>query len=210
MRQMNFPRLAVLGLLLSLLPQAWAQEPVKAAKAEKMIPVVYHFEIMEVSDQTWAKLQKAPGPSKAKVEGKLLQSVDLMSVTGVECLTMLGHKNPIIYYDPRALQFQIQFVDIGFKLDVVARSAGPDAFSVTSRHEFSAAHAVRTEGDGVQKTSYPQTSVFIAEAKVPSLNYGDTVVLGRASGPSAVRQLSQLGRPTTSKNLVATLRLERP
>ncbi len=210
MKQRRFQWMAVVGLLITLIPQAWAEEPVKTAKAAKLVPVVYHIEMMEVSDQTWAKLQKSPGPSKNKVEGKLLQSADLMAVTGVDAVTLLGHKVPITYYDPRATQFQVQFVDIGFKVDVVCRSVEANVFSVTSRHEFSTMTGVRTEGEGAQTTSYPETLVFISATKIPSMSIGETVVLGKATGPSVARQLAKLGRPVTSKNIIATLRLERP
>lgn len=56
----------------------------------------------------------------ATSEAKVLAAPRVAAQSGTEAQIHIGDKFPIVYFDPRAGQFQVNYVDIGIKLDVTA------------------------------------------------------------------------------------------
>ncbi len=118
---------------------------------------------------------------------------------------MLGEKWPLIYFDPRAEQFQIQYVDTGIKLDLDATLNGQGTVDVSVRTETSSVLDVTSHGE---LTTYPANNVFAPQARFQGLDFSESMILARLSGASASRFLKTEGLASTPANLVYTLKLE--
>ena len=192
------------GWLLSSVP-ALAKE----TKTEVRTPLVARLQLLQLTDQQMMRLD-----GKTRVQSvdaaKTLANLDLLIATGVEALTHIGHKTPIVYFDPRAQQFQIQYVDTGMKLDVNVKSAKDGKFHVQIRPEVSLIVEEKTYGPEDYNAMYPLTAVFITEQTVSGLALGEKALIGRITGPAAREFLTNLGQTATTDNVVCTLELEKP
>lgn len=103
-------------------------------------------------------------------EAKILASPRVASISGKESLIHIGDKYPIVYFDPRAGQFQVQYVDIGIKLDVTSHVKADDHVVINIRPEVSTLLELINN-------QYPRTAVRIIETEMRVKN-GDTVVMG--------------------------------
>lgn len=179
------------------------------AKESKGIPVVARMELLQLTDSQMERLEGKDRLNKVEAD-KVLVSVDLLMTTGRDALAMLGLKNPIVYYDPRAQQFQIQYVDTGMKLDVVLRSQGVGLFEVEVRPEISLVQRPPDYQKVESSQLYPLTAAFITEEHLTEVKFGQTLILGRLTGPMARDFLTSLGQTETTNNVVCTLELEKP
>ena len=103
-------------------------------------------------------------------EAKLLASPRVASISGKESLIHVGDKYPIVYFDPRAGQFQVQYVDIGIKMDVTATVKADDFVEVQIRPEVSTLLELINN-------QYPRTAVRIVESTM-RVKDGDTIIIG--------------------------------
>ena len=172
-------------------------------------PLLATLNIIQVSD---SQLEKLDGVQKTNsgIQGKVLQSLELMTVQDMPSLLMLGEKWPIIYFDHRAEQFQIQYVDIGGKLDMTCRPAGANAWNVEIRPEASALNEIDLPGDPRDLEVYPKTTVLIAETHIKNLKFGETSIFAKITGRAARSYLEAMGLPSSNPNVLYTFRLERP
>jgi type IV pilus assembly protein PilQ len=53
-------------------------------------------------------------------EAKVLAAPKVTTISGKEAQIHIGEKYPVVYYDPRAGQYQVIYVDIGTKLNIMA------------------------------------------------------------------------------------------
>ena len=183
--------------------QAEETKPIESKGA----PMLATLHIVQVSD---AQLQKLEGVQKttSEIKGRVLQSLEVLTVKGEPCLVHLGEKWPIVWYDPRSEQFQIQYVDIGGKVDLTCREAGSGAWNVEIRPEISATYKINVPGDPQRLEVYPETTVLIAESRIDGLKFGETSVFAKISGRAAKTYLESMGLPTDNPNLLYTLKLE--
>ncbi|MEW6281622.1 MAG: secretin N-terminal domain-containing protein [Candidatus Eremiobacterota bacterium] len=103
-------------------------------------------------------------------EAKILASPRVATQSGTEALIHIGDKFPIVYFDPRAGQFQVQYVDIGIKLDVKPEIKA-DGFIVTE---------LRPEVSNLIElvnNQYPRTAIRTVNTTM-RIKDGDTVVIG--------------------------------
>ncbi len=173
------------------------------------VPLLVRLEIREVSDAELATLKSQGGRIQGPVPGRLLQAVDNLSVSGQDTLVHLGKKHPIVYYDPRASQFQVQYVDTGLKLDVRCRTTDGQSFSIDTRPELGIVIGSRTGDPDELHGTYPTTRVFISETVLDHVIPGETLLLGRLGGAQAEELLRVIGRQPAAKHLIATFTLER-
>ncbi len=103
-------------------------------------------------------------------EAKILASPRVASLSGVESLIHIGDKYPIVYFDPRAGQFQVQYVDIGIKLDVKSEVKADGYVVVEVRPEVSTLLELINN-------QYPRTAVRIVETTM-RVKDGDTIIIG--------------------------------
>lgn len=103
-------------------------------------------------------------------EAKILASPRVASISGEESLIHIGDKYPIVYFDPRAGQFQVQYVDIGIKLDVLSEVKSDGYIVIDVRPEVSTLLELINN-------QFPRTSVRIIETKM-RVKDGDTIILG--------------------------------
>jgi len=103
-------------------------------------------------------------------EAKVLASPRVASQSGTEAQIHIGDKYPIVYFDPRAGQFQVNYVDIGIKLNVTATVKG-DGYVVCK-----ILPEVSTLVELVNN-QYPRTAVrkVSTDARIKD---GETLVLG--------------------------------
>jgi hypothetical protein len=125
----------------------------------------------------------------------LLQTTEVAGMTDRECLVFVGRKNPIVYYDPRASQFQIQYVDVGAKLNCTCKLLGE---RVTAQVYTELSILEKNVNDG--KSSYPQTLVLQSHADTPGFSYGERVIIGSVRGVEAHHYLDVLGAGNNAKN----------
>jgi len=103
-------------------------------------------------------------------EAKVLASPRIATISDKESLIHIGDKFPIVYFDPRAGQFQVQYVDIGIKLDVKP-SVKADGYIVCD---------IRPEVSTLVElvnNQYPRTAVRTVQTLM-RVKDGDTVVIG--------------------------------
>lgn len=121
-------------------------------------------------------------------EAKVLASPRVASQSGTEAQIHIGDKFPIVYFDPRAGQFQVNYVDIGIKLDVTA-NVKSDGYVVCK-----ILPEVSTLVELVNN-QYPRTAVrkVTTDARIKD---GETLVLGgliREEDIQAVQKIPLLG-----------------
>lgn len=103
-------------------------------------------------------------------EAKILASPRVATQSGTEALIHIGDKFPIVYFDPRAGQFQVQYVDIGIKLDVKPEIKA-DGYIVTE---------LRPEVSNLIElvnNQYPRTAIRTVNTTM-RVKDGDTIVIG--------------------------------
>ena len=121
-------------------------------------------------------------------EAKVLASPRVAAQSGTEAQIHIGDKFPIVYFDPRAGQFQVNYVDIGIKLDVTA-NVKADGYVVCK-----ILPEVSTLVELVNN-QYPRTAVrkVTTDARIKD---GETLVLGgliREEDIQAVQKIPLLG-----------------
>jgi type II secretory pathway component GspD/PulD (secretin) len=72
-------------------------------------------------------LRSAISFAVSKGEAKVLASPRVAALDGEKATLHIGDRYPIVYYDPRAGQYQVIYVDIGIRLDVTPKIS-PDGY----------------------------------------------------------------------------------
>jgi hypothetical protein len=144
----------------------------------------YTFEIV--------KCQKAPTKRLlSKKDWKQFldksRAVVLENIQGVArndrySLVFEGVKNPISYKDPRAGGYQVQYTDLGVKVDIKIKSQNDGTLFVESRGDRSVASPIPEHPE--------RSSVMIYESGV-TMKRGQTVVVASAKGIMNVRYLKE-------------------
>jgi len=103
-------------------------------------------------------------------EARVLASPRVATIDGKEATLHIGEKYPIVYYDPRAGQYQVIYVDIGIKLTVKPKIA-PDGYIETSIQP--------TVSNLLEliNNQYPRTAERSADVTV-RVKDGNTIVIG--------------------------------
>jgi len=202
----------LLSLIVLLSLGANAQPPPDKAKAET---VVIRAELVQATD---AGLDGLGGKSLVPEgywgraeRGRVLQTLELMTVTPKDALLVFGHKSPLVYYDPRSSQFQVQYVDTGCKLDIKVSQEGGGTYYVESRAEFSQPDRQRIYGTPPGPTaSYPQVQVVIPYVVLSGVRPGQSYLVTRTDDASTRKWLDTLGIKGGSDRLAVVITLERP
>jgi len=103
-------------------------------------------------------------------DAKVISSPRVMTQSGKDAQVLIGDKFPIVYFDPRAGQFQVQYVDIGVKVVVKPTVAADGYVIVDLAPEVSTLKALINN-------QYPQTGVTTVKTNV-RVKDGDTIVVG--------------------------------
>ena len=103
-------------------------------------------------------------------DAKVLASPRVATVSGKQATIHIGEKYPIVYYDPRAGQYQVIYVDIGIKL-TVKPTISPDGYIVT---EIQPTVSTLLE---LINNQYPRTAERSADVTV-RVKDGNTIVIG--------------------------------
>jgi len=121
-------------------------------------------------------------------EAKIMASPRVGTIAGKPALIHIGDKFPIVYFDPRAGQFQVQYVDIGIKLDVKADIKADGNVECDLNPEVSTLV-------GLVNNQYPRTTVRRVQT-VMRVKDGDTIVMGgliTEQDVSSVQKIPLLG-----------------
>jgi len=121
-------------------------------------------------------------------EAKIMASPRVGTIAGKPALIHIGDKFPIVYFDPRAGQFQVQYVDIGIKLDVKVDIKSDGNIEADLNPEVSTLV-------GLVNNQYPRTTVRRVQT-VMRIKDGDTIVLGgliTEQDVSSVQKIPLLG-----------------
>jgi len=103
-------------------------------------------------------------------DAKVISTPRIMTTSNQSAQVLIGDKFPIVYFDPRAGQFQVQYVDIGVKL-VIKPIVSADGFV-----QMEMAPEVSTL-EGLINNQYPRTSIVTVKSLV-RVRDGDTVIVG--------------------------------
>jgi len=103
-------------------------------------------------------------------DAKVISSPRVMTQSGKESQVLIGDKFPIVYFDPRAGQFQVQYVDIGVKVVVKPIVTADGYVTIDMAPEVSTLKALINN-------QYPQTGITTVKTNVRCKD-GDTVVVG--------------------------------
>jgi hypothetical protein len=174
------------------------------------VPLLLRLSYWEVSDKGLAALAGKSRLDAGSIDGRRLQTATVMGVSGYELYIGLVRKTPIVYYDPRASQFQIQYVDAGLKLDAKAKAAAGGAFDLEIRPELSMVSGHRVYGTGEKAVSYPETQTFTSEISLSGVKLGQLIIVGEATGPSGTEHIRAMDPAPQGKHLIATIELEEP
>lgn len=183
-------------LLLGLGGLAWA-EPEKKDSGRKE-PIVMRLQAVQVSDAVahdWDGDWRLKAADLQADGVHLIQTTEVAGMTGRECSVFVGRKNHVVYYDSRATQFQIQYVDVGAKLNCNCKLTG-ERLNAQVYTELSLLEKNLNDG----KTSYPQTLTLQSHADTPGFAYGDRVIIGNVRGSEARHYLEVLGAGSNAKN----------
>ena len=121
-------------------------------------------------------------------DAKVLAAPRVAVTSGKDGLIHIGDKFPIVYFDPRAGQFQVQYVDIGIKLDVKPEVKADGYIVCDLRPEVSTLVEL-------VNNQYPRTAVRTVQTTT-RVKDGDTVVLGgliREEDLNSVNKIPLLG-----------------
>lgn len=103
-------------------------------------------------------------------EAKIMATPRVGMISGKPSLIHIGDKFPIVYFDPRAGQFQVQYVDIGIKLDVKADVKGDGNVECEITPEVSTLVSL-------VNNQYPRTAVRRIQTTM-RVKDGETIVVG--------------------------------
>jgi type II secretory pathway component GspD/PulD (secretin) len=117
-------------------------------------------------------------------EAKILASPRVASISGKPSLIHIGDKYPIVYFDPRAGQFQVQYVDIGIKLDVTSNVKADGYVLIEVRPEVSTLLELINN-------QYPRTAVRIIETNM-RVKDGDTIIMGGLIREEDIQNVSKI------------------
>ena len=110
----------------------------------------------------------------------VLDSMQGAAKVGQFSLVHEGYKMPIAFKDPRAGMYQVQYVDLGLKIDIKVKSQDDGTLFLEARGERSVASPI--------KEHPKRSSVIIFESGV-ALKRGQTVVVGAMRGVMNVKYL---------------------
>lgn len=105
-----------------------------------------------------------------QTDGKVIASPRLVTQSGKEAQALIGEKFPVVYFDPRAGQFQVQYVDIGVKL-VVKPTVASDGNVLMDLNPTVSTLL------GLVNNQYPRTSETSVKTTV-RVKDGDTFIIG--------------------------------
>lgn len=103
-------------------------------------------------------------------EAKVLASPRVATMSGIEATLHIGEKYPIVYYDPRAGQYQVIYVDIGIKL-TVKPTITPDGY-IEAKIKPTVSNLLE-----LINNQYPRTAERSADVTV-RVKDGNTIVIG--------------------------------
>jgi len=106
----------------------------------------------------------------ARNDAKVISTPRIMTQSSHEASVLIGDKFPIVYFDPRAGQFQVQYVDIGVKLTVKPIVSADSTVTVELAPEVSTLL-------GLINNQYPETGVTTVKTLV-HVHDGDTIIVG--------------------------------
>ncbi len=115
-------------------------------------------------------LRSAISMAITKGEAKVLASPRVAALDGEKATIHIGDKYPIVYYDPRAGQYQVIYVDIGIKLEVTPKIS-PDGYISTQ---------INTSVSDLRElinNQYPRTTERTAELTI-RVKDNNTIVIG--------------------------------
>lgn len=112
---------------------------------------------------------------------ELLEDLVVNSLTGIESQVHLGNKRPFTYVDPRAQRAQVNYVDVGCKVDVRADPSGDGGYDIKVLPELSS-YASNDPGN------LEPTDVLKASTAV-MLRPGEVAVVGATRGAWTSRVL---------------------
>ena len=135
-------------------------------------PLAVRFTLLQTSKPPARKLMDNASWRK-ELQSPTYQVLDsgTCSAEGKEAYAFMGRKLPISYYDPRAEAAQVQYTDVGFKIDCKPRNLGNGLVEVEVRIEKT--QLVETDGNA--------TSGFIADTRVV-MKRGQTAVVATTRG----------------------------
>ena len=110
----------------------------------------------------------------------VLEEMSGVGSIGSPLLLFPGVKNPLIYRDPRPEMSQVQYVDIGTKLDLTVTRAANGFLKVLTRGETSSSAPLAQFQE--------RTEVAVFESAT-LLKRGQVAIIGTFSGPIAIRHL---------------------
>lgn len=133
-------------------------------------------------------LRSAISLAVTKGEAKVLAAPRVAALDGEKATIHIGDKYPIVYYDPRAGQYQVIYVDIGIKLEVTPKIS-PDGYISTK---------INTTVSDLRElinNQYPRTTERTADLTI-RVKDNNTIVIGgmlQESTRSNVKKVPFLG-----------------
>jgi type II secretory pathway component GspD/PulD (secretin) len=121
-------------------------------------------------------------------EAKVLASPRLTTKSGEKAEVHIGERYPIVYYDPRAGQYQVQYVDIGTNLELTATVLSDGYVEMNIKPDISNLL-------GLVNDQYPRTANRTANITM-RVKDGDTMVLAgllREDEQKTTRKVPLLG-----------------
>lgn len=145
---------------------------------------------------------------------RMLQSAEVLTVTGVDSQILIGRKNPFVYYDPKVAQFQVQYIDTGVKMWIRAKANPRGSLDLDVSTDVAPLEATRTQPDPTGVSAFPQVDVMLSRATVTGIPFGEGLILVRAHGQTASTLMTLLGvttpPPASGRDLAVVITVMRP
>ena len=177
MNTMRFIKLSLCGLALCAAAQAEPLPQLLCARIEL-------YQVRDSVRDSLANQRHWP----TQVEAQLVQSSETLLCEEDSSQIALVQQFPIHYFDARANNNQINYVDVGFKFDISVKPDAQGKLTVRAFPEYSVLQSIETK-DG---RNFPQTQLLQSRMVQP-IELGQREIVARYSGHKVRQNLKASG-----------------
>jgi hypothetical protein len=116
---------------------------------------------------------------------------------GRNTMASIGHKFPLTYFDPKASQYQIIFVDVGMKFNIKPVISPGERIDMEIKSDISTIEDYRQEIERDTVFYYPSTKNSAVDQFITGMRNGEALIISNFQGLSLENVLKSLGEKET-------------
>ena len=126
-------------------------------------------------------------------KGRSLETLRFLVQNNQETITSIGHKFPITYFDPKASQYQIVFVDVGMRFIIRPVITPENRLNIDIKASLSTIEDYRQEIERDTAFYFPSVKTIDTNLSIPGMKNGETVIISNLQGLSLEDVLKDMG-----------------